>query len=162
MSLREAIASQAAGMGDMSLRRDMKNMERDIKLRERQYELQKLANENKAALTSQLVGSTLGMAKGAYGAYQAREHKDSVNRAVGLRNAFSPDAKGEQQYYSSIRKNYGPSVLEDVYFRQRLPEAGSVDAVLQRQGLLSPETSTGTRTWMDDFADLAANLPTFG
>lgn len=184
MSLTNAIAQQSAGMGDLSLSRDMRNMERDIKLRDRQYELQKMANENKAAMASQLVGSTLGLAKGAYGAYQDHEHEKSVNDAVGLRKMFQSgdfskiqnpysdegvretrrqqaiQQAGDRQYYDSIRKNYGDGVLEDVYFRQRLPQAGSVSEALQRQGLLSADSQP--RTWMDDFADLAANLPTFG
>lgn len=160
MSLTNAIAQQSAGMGSLKLQQDMQSMDRDLKMRNRQYDLQKMANENKSAMASQLIGSTLGLAKGAYGAYQDHEHKKSVNDAVGLRKMFSSGAKGDRQYYDSIRKNYGDGVLEDVYFRQRLPQAGSVSEALQRQGLLSADSQP--RTWMDDFADLAANLPTFG
>lgn len=184
MSLTNAIAAQSAGMGNMKMQQDLQAMDRDIKMRDRQYNLQKDASENKAALMSQFIGSTLGMAKGGLGYYMDREHDKSVKDAVGLRNQFQSgdfskiqnpysdegvretrrqqaiQQAGDRQYYDSIRKNYGDGVLQDVYFRQRLPQAGSVSEALQRQGLLSADSQP--RTWMDDFADLAANLPTFG
>lgn len=159
MSLTNAIAQQTAGMSDIGLRRDIQNMERDLKLRNYQYAMQKQASEQKAAIASGLIGSTLGLAKGAYGAYQDHEHKNAVKKSLEARSSFPKGPKGDRAFYDSVRNRQGPGVLEDVYFRQHMPQAGNVEEYLQRQGLLSeaPEQPS----WMDDFADIANSFPSW-
>lgn len=163
MSLTNAIAQQSAGMGDLSLNRDMRNMERDIKLRERQYELQKMANENKAALTSQLVGSTLGLAKGAYGAYQDHEHENAVNKSLASRRYFPEGPEGDKQFYASVGNRQGRGVMEDVFLRSRMPQVGSVSAYMTRQGLIDKDAEEQMRreSWLDSMMDIYNNTPRF-
>lgn len=65
-----------------------------------------------------LVGSVVGLGKGAYKSYKAGEQQADVRNAEAARSQF-PD---EASYRDSIKKNYSPEVLRELAVREAIPQ----------------------------------------
>lgn len=125
-------------MGAARMGAELGNME--SRRRQAQTEMDRLNAQAQGAAIGSLVGTGVGMVKGGYDAYQENEHADNVEKATGLRGAFGRDQKGEQQYYASLVKNYGPQLAKDVFMKAHLPTAGGLSGYMERVGVVSPET----------------------
>lgn len=110
------------GLGGTLQRVGLKNLsalgEVESEARDLAFKQQRAQNVAQNQAIGGLVGSLMGVGKGAYQSYKAGEQQADVRNAEAARSQF-PD---EASYQASIKKNYSPEVRREMAVRATIPQ----------------------------------------